>query len=305
VIGRSKTGENRVSMKPAAFRYVRPLDLEEAMSALRDHGSEAKILAGGQSLVPLLNFRMLRPSALIDINRIPGLDYVTETELGGVRIGCLTRHYTLETSPAIRSRFPILQTAVTHVAHLAVRNRGTIGGSLSHADPAAELPMMAVLLDAQIAICAADRTRTLEAKNFFLGSLTTALEADEIVTEISLPGVDPATGWGFEEFALRPGDFAFAAVAALIRLREGQAVEARIALMGVDETPVRASEAENLLLGERHREDLIRAAAESARAAVNPNTDLRASADYRRHLVAALTERALEAAWRRADGAGR
>src|SRR5581483_5202320 len=130
-------------MKPAAFRYVRPSSLEEAMSALREYGEEAKILAGGQSLMPLLNFRMLRPSALIDINRVPGLDRVIETDDGGVRIGALTRHSTLETSPAVRGRFPILQSAVTHVAHLAIRNRGTIGGSLSYADPAAELPMMA------------------------------------------------------------------------------------------------------------------------------------------------------------------
>jgi CO/xanthine dehydrogenase FAD-binding subunit len=289
-------------MKPAAFRYVRPSSLEEAMSTLRQCGGDAKILAGGQSLMPLLNFRMLRPAVLIDINRIPGLDYVTETEEGAVRIGSLTRHYTLETSPAIRGRFPILQTAVTHVAHLAIRNRGTIGGSLSHADPAAELPMMAVLLDAQLTIRAVERRRILAARDFFLGPLTTALDGDEIVTDISLPSLDPATGWGFEEFALRPGDFAFAAVGALIKLRDAKAVEVRIGLMGVDETPVRAVEAENMLVGESYREDLIRAAAESARGAVNPNSDLRASADYRRHLVAALTERALKAAWRRTNG---
>ena len=274
------------------------------MSALRKYGGEAKILAGGQSLMPLLNFRMLRPAALIDINRLPGLDYVTQTE-DGVRIGSLTRHYTLETSPTIGGHFPILQTAVTHVAHLAIRNRGTIGGSVAHADPAAELPMMAVLLDAQLTLRAADRTRTLAAMDFFLGPLTTALQEDEIVTEILLPGLAPAMGWGFEEFALRPGDFAFAAVGALIKVQDAKAVEARIALMGVDEKPVRASEAENTLVGESHRGDLIRAAAESARAAVNPNSDLRASADYRRHLVAVLTERVLDAAWRRANGESR
>jgi len=290
-------------MKPAAFRYVRPSSLDEAISALNEHGSDAKILAGGQSLVPLLNFRMVRPSALIDINRIPDLDRILETEDGGLRIGALTRHHALETSPAIRGRFPILQTAITHVAHLAIRNRGTIGGSLSHADPAAELPMMAILLDARIVIRASDRSRTLSAEDFLLRPLTTALEADEIVTEVVLPGIGPAIGWGFEEFALRPGDFAFAAVGALIRLRDGKPLEARIALMGVDEIPIRARGAEKLLLGEPYRDDLIRAAAESARAAVRPNTDLRASAEYRRHLVVALTQRALEAAWRRAEGA--
>jgi carbon-monoxide dehydrogenase medium subunit len=288
-------------MKPAPFQYVRPSSLEEAMSALREHGSEAKILAGGQSLMPLLNFRMLRPSVLIDINRLPGLDHVTEADDGGVRIGALTRHYTLETSPTIRDRFPILQDAITHVAHVAIRNRGTIGGSLAHADPAAELPMLATLLDAQLVICAADRSRVLAAADFFLGPLTTALEDDEIVTEIFLPGIAPGIGWAFEEFALRPGDFAIAAVGALIRLRDAKVVEARIALTGVDEKPVRASDAEKLLLVDAWHDDLIRAAAENARAAVNANSDLRASAEYRHHLVAVLTERAVRAAWRRAQ----
>ena len=287
-------------MKPAAFQYVRPSSLQEAISLLRDYGSNAKILAGGQSLMPLLNFRMLRPAALIDINRIPGLAYISEVEDGGARIGCLTKHYSLETSPIIKDRFPILQTAMTHVAHLAIRNRGTVGGSLSHADPAAELPMMAVLFDAHITVQAADRARIISAKDFFLAPLTTALKEDEIVTEIMLPGVASETGWAFEEFALRPGDFAFAAVGTMIRIKEAKVVEARIALMGVDEVPVRASKAENLLVGESYQDDLIQAAAESARAAVNPNTDLRASADYRRHLVAALTERALDSAWRMA-----
>jgi carbon-monoxide dehydrogenase medium subunit len=287
-------------MKPAPFQYVRPSSLEEALSLLRQHGGDAKILAGGQSLMPLLNFRMLRPAVLIDINRIPGLGYINPIEDHGVCIGCLTRHYSVETSPAIKARFPILQAATTHVAHLAIRNRGTFGGSLSHADPAAELPMMAVLLDARIEARAANRVRTLDAHDFFLGPLTTALKDDEIVTQITLPGTARGMGWGFEEFALRAGDFAFAAVGALIRIQDAKAVEARIGLMGIDEVPVRASEAESLLLGEAYRDDLIEAAAESARAAVNPNTDLRASADYRRHLVAVLTERALHSAWRMA-----
>lgn len=288
-------------MKPASFRYIRATSLEHATSALREHGGEAKILAGGQSLMPLLNFRMLRPTALIDINRLRDLDHVAETEDGGLRIGALTRHYTLETSPAVRARFPILQEAITHVAHIAIRNRGTIGGSLSHADPAAELPMMAVLLNAQIAIRASDRSRALPAQDFFLGPLATALEDDEVVTEIFLPGMPSDTGWAFEEFASRPGDFALAAVGALIRLEDAKVVEARIALTGVDETPVRASEAEQLLRGEPYSNHLIRAAAESARAAVRPNTDLRASAEYRRHLTAVLTEKAIETAWRRAE----
>jgi carbon-monoxide dehydrogenase medium subunit len=290
-------------MKPAAFRYVRPTTLEEAIALLREHGGDAKLLAGGQSLMPLLNFRMLRPAVLLDINRIPDLGFVDELENGGLRVGCLTRHHALETLPSVRERFPVLAAAMMHVAHLAIRNRGTIGGSLSHADPAAELPILAMLLDAEITIRAARRCRTLEAREFFVGPLATALEDDEIVTEIRLPGLAPNTGWGFEEFALRPGDFAFAAVGAIIRLENGKAVEARLALMGVDEVPVRASEAESLLLGESYRNDVVGAVAESARAAVNPNTDLRASADFRRHLVGVLAQRALTRAWQTAEQA--
>jgi aerobic carbon-monoxide dehydrogenase medium subunit len=289
-------------MKPAPFRYVRPRSLDDALVELARHGADAKILAGGQSLMPLLNFRMLRPGVLMDINRIAALDYVHEDE-GGIRIGSLTRHFTLETSAATRRRFPILSEAVSHVAHLAIRNRGTIGGSLAHADPAAELPMIAVLLDADITLRTSERTRMLPASEFFLGPLTTALEDDEMVTEIALPRLPRQTGWGFEEFALRHGDFAFAAVGVLIAADEIKVSEARIALMGVDETPVRAREAEKMLVGQPWRDDAIRAAVESVRKSINPDSDLRASADYRRHLAAVLTERALHAAWQRATGA--
>jgi len=289
-------------MKPPVFAYVRPGTLDAAIAALACYGEEAKILAGGQSLVPLLNFRMLRPAALIDINRIPGLDYVVESEDGSLQVGALTRHRTLETSPVVKDRFPILNAALAHVAHLAIRNRGTIGGSLSHADPAAELPMMALLLDAEIAIAGPNGTRVLAARDFLVGTLATALTEDEIVTQVAFPPLPAAAGWGFEEFAQRSGDFALAGVGAVLGVRDGRCVEARIALMGVDETAIRATQAERLLVGERYDPDLVRAAATNARAAINPNSDLRASAEYRRHLVAALAERVLVAAWRRAEG---
>jgi CO/xanthine dehydrogenase FAD-binding subunit len=288
-------------MKPAAFDYVRPDNLEEAISLLARGGGDAKILAGGQSLVPLLNFRMLRPTMLIDINRVSELAYLRE-EGAGLRIGALTRHHTLEMSPLVKARFPVLAEAMTHVAHLAVRNRGTIGGSLSHADPAAELPMMAMLLDAEIHTRSVRDTRVRTADEFFLGPLTSALEEDEIVTEIVLPGLLVGTGWAFEEFAQRSGDFAIAAVGASLSLANGKIAEARLALTGVDETPVRLRDIEAGLAGERLSEDQIANVAEQARAAVRPNTDLKASADYRRHLVAALTKRALATAWRRAGG---
>ena len=281
-------------MKPAAFDYLRPESVDEAIAQLAQYGGDAKILAGGQSLVPLLNFRVVRPSVLIDINRLTALDFVEEHG-GGLRIGALTRHHTLETSPLVREQFPVLTTAMQHVAHLAIRNRGTIGGSLSHADPAAELPMMALLLDGEIKTSAERR----KAADFFVGPLTTALSEDELVTEIALPALPPKTGWGFEEFSLRHGDFAFAAVAATLTAADGKITEARVAALGVGDTPMRLRAVEAAMIGEPYTAALAAQAAQLARSEVDPPSDLRASADYRRHLVAALTERALEAAWAR------
>src|SRR5215467_5158030 len=183
-------------MKPAAFDYVAAETLDEAVSVLAGAGGDGKILAGGQSLVPMLNFRLVRPSILIDINRIRDLGYVDATG-DVVRIGALTRHHALETSPVIKAHLPVMTAAMQHVAHLAVRNRGTIGGSLSHADPAAELPMMAVLLDARIGVRSARGRRVAEAGRFFAGSLATDLEEDEIVTEVEFPRLPPDTGWAF------------------------------------------------------------------------------------------------------------
>lgn len=279
-------------MKPAAFDYLRPASVDEAVAQLALHGSEAKILAGGQSLVPLLNFRIVRPSVLIDINRLTGLDFV-EAEGDDLRIGALTRHHTLETSPLVRQRFPVLAAAMQHVAHLAIRNRGTLGGSLAHADAAAELPMMALLLDAEIRTSRGGHA----AADFFLGPLTTALAEDELVTEILLPALPPKTGWGFEEFAMRHGDFALAAIVATLTAANGKISKARLAAMGVGATPLRLRGAEAALVGQSFAPKLVAEAAQLARAEVAPLSDLRASADYRRHLVAALTERALTAAW--------
>src|ERR1700685_649416 len=187
-------------MKPPAFDYIAADSLARAVAALAGAGGDAKIIAGGQSLVPMLNFRMLRPSILVDINRIAGLDAIEETS-GAIRVGALTRHYQLETSPLIAKHLPVLSCAMTHVAHLAIRNRGTIGGSLAHADPAAELPMMALLLDAELRVASASGERTVAARDFFLGVLTVDLASGEIITAIVLPKLPPRTGWGFEEVA--------------------------------------------------------------------------------------------------------
>jgi CO/xanthine dehydrogenase FAD-binding subunit len=287
-------------MKPPPFEYVVADSVAGAVAALA--GGECKIIAGGQSLVPMLNFRLLRPAVLVDINRVPGLFYIKE-EAGAIRVGALTRHFQLETSPVIAQAFPVLTAAMEHVAHLAIRNRGTIGGSLSHADPAAELPMMALLLDATLTVVSAAGARTVAAKDFFLGALSVALEPDDIVTEIAFPKLPKGTGWGFEEVARRHGDFALAAAAVTLTVADGRIKEARIAVTGVDETAKRASEAEAILIGETLTPALREAVIESVRASVTPNTDLHASSDYRRHLVGVLAGRALDAAWRRAGGA--
>ena len=288
-------------MKPAPFDYAAARSVEEAVALLAEAGGEAKALAGGQSLVPMLNFRLLRPAKLVDLNRIPDLDRVRELA-GGLRIGALTRHRALETSPLVARRFPVLAEAMTHVAHLAIRNRGTIGGSLSHADPAAELPMLALLLDARIRTASPQGGRTIAAQDFFAGALTTVLEPAEIVVEIELPAPPTGAGWAFEETARRSGDFALAAVSALVTAQDGRCAEARIAMMGVGETALRADEAEAMLKGRPLDPEAIRVAAEAARDAAQPMTDLHASADYRRHLVEVLARRALSDAWRRAGG---
>jgi CO/xanthine dehydrogenase FAD-binding subunit len=287
-------------MKPPAFDYILAGNLDMAAAALAAAGDEAKIIAGGQSLVPMLNFRLLRPSVLIDINRIAGLAFIEEAG-EAIRIGALTRHFQLEISPLIARHLPVLSCAMTHVAHLAIRNRGTIGGSLSHADPAAELPMLALLLDAELSVASASGARTVAARDFFLGAMTVALGADEIVTEIKLPKLPQQTGWGFEEVARRHGDFALAAAAATVTVSDGAIREARIALTGVGPTALRASAAEALLLGEALGTSLTSRVIDAVRSSVEPETDLHASSDYRRHLAGVLAGRAVSAAWRRAN----
>jgi CO/xanthine dehydrogenase FAD-binding subunit len=288
-------------MKPAAFDYVVAESVEAAVAALAAADGEAKILAGGQSLVPMLNFRLLRPAILVDINRIPDLAFIEEGP-DAIVVGALTRHHRLETSPVIARHLPVVTEAMRHVAHLAIRNRGTIGGSLSHADPAAELPMLALLLDATLHVVSPAGPRAIAAGDFFLGPLTVDLAPDELLTRIVLPKLPPATGWGFAEVARRSGDFALAAVAATLTLRDGMIGEARITMTGVDEIAKRADEAEAVLAGRTLTSDLVDTAVAAVRANVNPPTDLHASADYRRHLVGALVGRALADAWRRARG---
>lgn len=281
-------------MKPAKFDYVSPSTVEAAVEALVASKGEGKVLAGGQSLLPLLNFRMARPAVLVDLNRIKGLSYI-EDRGNRIAIGALTRHRELEHSPLIASKLPVISGAMRHVAHLAIRNRGTIGGSLSHADPAAELPMLAAFYEAEISVQGPAGRRTIAPGEFFVDALTNCLEPEEIVVEIEFP-ILKQDGWAFEEVARRFGDFALASIAVSV-LRGPSGLEAaRVAVMGVADTPKRLREAEDALVAMELDDRTPDRFSEIVISQVSPNDDLHASADYRRHLLTQLAKRALQAA---------
>lgn len=290
-------------MKPTPFDYFAPASIEEAISLLTEYGEAAKILAGGQSLVPMLNFRLARPQVLVDINRIQKLSYISESEKG-IHIGALTRHRALETSPLVMAKCPILSFAARFIGHVTIRNRGTFGGSLAHADPAAEFPLVLTVLGGRILIRGAHGERTLAPKEFFLGLLTTALHPTEILVEAWVPWIEKRTGWGFRELTLQHGAFAIVAAAALITLdKQGVCTDARIALGNVAPLPVRAEQAENLLRGEKLNARLLAEAARIATETAEPSSDIHASAEYRTAMAEAHARRALFDAFARAQQA--
>ena len=230
-------------MKPPRFEYAAPEKLDEAVALLSQHGDRAKILAGGQSLVPLLNFRLARPEMLVDVNRVTELAYVRPVQ-SSVAIGALTRQHTLERAEVIRTKLPIVAEACRLIGHLPIRHRGTVGGSLAHADPASELPAVMVALEAEMTVTRRGGRRTIPAEQFFTGMLTTALAPDELLTEVRVPGLPPRTGGAFIEIARRAGDFALVGIAALVTLDDaGRVSRARLALCGAGPTPIRAREA--------------------------------------------------------------
>ncbi|MFM0047259.1 FAD binding domain-containing protein [Paraburkholderia sediminicola] len=289
-------------MKPAPFDYCCPDTIDEAVEVLAANVDDAKLMAGGQSLTPMLNFRVVRPALIIDISRLLELEYVRERRDGGLTIGALTRHRVLETSALVANRFPVIPETMHNVAHLAIRNRGTIGGSLSHADPAAELPMLSRLLDAVIVARSVRGEREFPASEFFVAPLTTALDDDEIVVRVELPGLPAGMGWCFQEFARRAGDFALAAVGVLLDVRGGEIHQARVAMMGVGDTPMRRPEAEAVLTGKALSDEVMADAVHAACDSLQPNTDLHASPEFRRHLAGVLMERVTRKAWQRAAG---
>ena len=283
-------------MKSPAFDYARPTTLAEAVSLLTSREGEAKVLAGGQSLVPMLAFRLAAPTLLVDLNRMSELTYI-KIEDGGVRLGAMVRWRQIEDDVRLASAHPLLVTALKHVAHYQVRNRGTIGGSLAHADPAAELPGIVVTCEAEITAIGAAGRRLIRAGDFFLGPLTTALKPEEIIVELHLPPWPAQRRWGFEEFSRRRGDFALAAAALYYdTLPDGTAGNSHVGVMGVGDRPQRLAQVEAMLNGRLIDGDTIAEAERAAAAAVNPSDDIHASAAYRRALIGTMVGRALRRA---------
>jgi aerobic carbon-monoxide dehydrogenase medium subunit len=284
-------------VKPPVFEYYRPDTVDEALALLAEHGGDAKVLAGGQSLIPTMNFRLAQPAVLVDLNRVDALAHVTEAVDGGLLLGAMTRQRVLETHPQVTRRYPLLAEAMPHVAHPQIRNRGTLGGSLAHADPAAELPAVTVALDARIKLRSSGGERELAMRDFFTGLFATALEPGELVTAIVLPPPVPRTGWAFLEVARRHGDYALVGVAARVSLDgNGRCTDTRVVLLSVGEGPVASAGAAQALAGQAPTPAAIAAAAAAAQAETDPPGDIHASAAYRKHLVGILTRRALEKA---------
>src|SRR5262245_58554275 len=277
-------------MKPAPFEYHRPASLTETFDLLDRYGDDGRILAGGQSLVPTLNMRLVAPRAVIDINRLPELDAIRVTS-EGLAIGALVRQEMLEHSAVVREHAPLIAAAIPHVGHPAIRTRGTVGGSLALADPAAELPACAVALGATIRVASRRGPRKIAAADFFRGIYTTALEPGEIVTELAVPRRVAAWRWGFEELARRHGDFALAGLAAGVRVERDAMAEARLVFFGVGTTPVRARGAEAGLAGRRADADALAAAGRALDDDLDPPGDIHGSPALRRHLARVLLSR--------------
>jgi carbon-monoxide dehydrogenase medium subunit len=291
-------------VKPSTFEYIRPESLAEALDVLGRHADEGKVLAGGQSLVPMMNFRLARPEYLVDINGIAGLQSVREAD-GRVHIGTLTRHLQLQTTTLSGPLGDLLRSAARHVGHLPIRTRGTFGGSIAHCDSASEWCLVANLLDAEMTARSHSRgERTIAARDFFLSIFTTALEADEILTSVALPFLAPNYRTGIAEFARRAGDFGIVAVATAVAVDDGKVTDARISIGGVSEIPLRAVAAEAVLTGQTWSDDLVQAAAEAAAAEVDPPSDTHGDAEYRRDLVRALLPRAMHVGDPASNGRG-
>jgi CO/xanthine dehydrogenase FAD-binding subunit len=280
-------------MKPPPFEYDAPSSVDEALELLATHGSEAKVLAGGQSLVPLLNFRLARPDRLLDINRLGELGQIRR-RAEHLHVGALTRQAVLERSELVERHSPLLHQAIGFVAHAQIRNRGTVGGSIAHADPAAELPVALAALDGEVLARSRLRERMIGWEDLFVTHLTTSLEPDELLVEVVVPPLPPRTGTAFVEYARRHGDFALGGAAVTVTLDgDGTCQRATIALLGAAPTPLRPREAENDLAGAVIDSETARAAASTAVKDISPTGDIHGSGAYRRRLIEAMVRRAI------------
>jgi aerobic carbon-monoxide dehydrogenase medium subunit len=289
-------------MKPAIFEYFAPATLDETLELLHEHGDDAKILAGGQSLMPLMNLRLARPKIIVDINRLGGLDGIASTGEGGLTIGALARHRAVEKSPLVREQNPLLASAMPLIGHFQIRNRGTMGGSLAHADPAAELPALAVLLGCEFSLAGKGAVRVVPAADFFLGYMATAIEPGELLTEIRFPSWRPGAAWAIDEIARRKGDFALVGVALSAEL-DGSAnlQDVAIVMFGVSGKPQRIESAESMLKGRRVDREVLRELGRVVAEELEPDSDVHASAEYRKEVGGVLARRALESALARSE----
>ena len=285
-------------MKPPRFEYVRPESVEEALAVLAEHGDDAKVLAGGQSLVPMLNMRLVSPGVVVDVNRIPGLDRIAG-ENGTVRAGALVRQAAFERSQVVRRRLPLVAECLPYVGHFVTRNRGTVGGSIAHADAKAELPLALLSLRGAAVVRSARGERTIPAGELFVTHYTTSLEPDELLVETIWPAAAPGFGSAFQEFALRAGDYALAMAACVLRVEADRVTDALVTVGGTHDRPS-VMKTGDLLIGHEITAELAREAGEATRAEIEPVGSLHASAAYQRHLAGLLAERAVLRAWRSA-----
>jgi carbon-monoxide dehydrogenase medium subunit len=292
-------------MKPAPFEYFAPKTVDEALAHLTEYGYDAKVLAGGQSLIPMMNFRLVQPAVIVDINNINELSHIRETAEGELSIGAIARHNQVEASSLVAERAALISDAMPHIATIQVRSRGTFGGSLAHADPSAELTAVSVALEGRFLLRNQRGERWVPANEFFAGLFTSVLEPDELLIEAKFPAIPRRSGCALVEVARRPHDFALVGVAAVVSLGAGdRCQQARLVFFSVGDGPVEAHQASELLAGKDLTPELIRAAAETAKGEIDPGSDIHASAEYRRHLAGVLSFRALTKAFERARGKG-
>ena len=294
-------------MKPASFKYFAPTSVEETLAHLAEHGWDAKVLAGGQSLIPMMNFRLAQPEILIDINNLSELSNINSDDNGGLLIGSMVRHYQVEHSPLVAERTPLIYETMPQIATSQIRSRGTFGGSIAHADPSAELPAVSVALEGRYRLQSQSGDRWVPANEFFVGMYTTQLEPEELLVEVEIPPQKPNTGWALVEVARRLHDFALVGAAAVVRLNDKDECEdAKLVLFSVGEGPMEAHKAVDVMIGQKLDQDVIREAAEVASSEdIDPSSDIHATAKFRRHLAGVLSHRAIEQAVGRIGSKGK